>query len=106
MCQGRTVAAAVPRTAHGISIAALLPPAAVEAARRRVMGAVAVASHAALLVVAARVHLQEISHEKKTRSQYFDVALERQGSEVVWLKVHLKQAGGSSSPGKHSRLRC
>lgn len=59
MCQGRTVAAAVPRTAHGISIAALLPPAAVETARRRVMRAVAVASHAAFLIIAAWVHLQE-----------------------------------------------
>lgn len=53
------VAAAVSGTAHGISIAPLLPPAAVEAARWRVMRAVAVASHAALLIVAAWVHLCE-----------------------------------------------
>lgn len=59
MCQGRTVAAAVPGTAHGISIAALLSPAAVETARWGVVRAVAVASHAALLIVAAWVHLQE-----------------------------------------------
>lgn len=59
MCQGRTVAAAVPGTAHGIPIAALLPPAAVEAAGRGVMGAVAVASHAALLIIAAWIHLLE-----------------------------------------------
>lgn len=65
MCQGRTVAAAVPRTAHGISIAALLPPAAVETPRWRVMRAVAVASHAALLVVAAWVHLQEKQPRKE-----------------------------------------
>lgn len=76
MCQGRTVAAAVPRTAHGISIAALLPPAAVETARWRVMRAVAVASHAALLVVAAWIHLQETqSKEKKTPHEYLDVVL-------------------------------
>lgn len=59
MCQGLTVAAAVPGTAHGIPIAALLPPAAVETTRWRVMRAVAVASHAALLIIAAWVHLQE-----------------------------------------------
>lgn len=59
MCQGRTVAAAVPGTAHGIPIAALLPPAAVEAAGRGVMRAVAVASHAALLIIAAWIHLLE-----------------------------------------------
>lgn len=59
MHQGLTIAAAVPRTAHGVTIAALLPPAAVETTRWRVMRAVAVASHAALLIVAAWVHLQE-----------------------------------------------
>lgn len=102
MCQGRTVAAAVPRTAHGISIAALLPPAAVEAARWRVMRAVAVASHAALLIVAARVHLQEKQSLKEARCEYLDVALENGrcknnsclgSDEVVLLKVHLKQTG-------------
>lgn len=56
---GRTVAAAVPRAAHGISVAALLPPAAVETTRWRALRAVAVASYAALLIVAAWVQLQE-----------------------------------------------
>lgn len=55
--QVRTVTAAVPGTAHGISMAALLPPAAGEAAGRSLLRAVAVASHAALLIVAARIHL-------------------------------------------------
>lgn len=73
VCQGRTVAAAVPGTAHGIPIAALLPPAAVEAAGRGVMRAVAVASHAALLVVAAWIHLLE----KQKRAMFKSV--------VIWM---------------------
>lgn len=51
------VAAAVSRAAHGISMAALLPPAAGEAARRSLLRTVAVAAHAALLIVAAWIHL-------------------------------------------------
>lgn len=53
-----TVAAAVPWTTHGISIAALLPAAAVEAARGSVLGAVAVASHTAFFVIAAWIYLR------------------------------------------------
>lgn len=55
--QLRTVTAAVPRAAHGISMAALLPPAAGEAARGSLLRAVAVAAHATLLIIAAWVHL-------------------------------------------------
>lgn len=51
------VTAAVPWAAHGISMAALLPPPAGEAARRSLLGAVAVTPNAALLVVTARIHL-------------------------------------------------
>lgn len=52
-----TVTASVAGAAHGIPIAALLPPAAVEAPGGSVVRAVAVAPHAALLVTAARIHL-------------------------------------------------
>lgn len=52
-----TVTATVAGAAHGIPVAALLPPAAVQAPGGSVVRAVAVASHAALLITAARVHL-------------------------------------------------
>lgn len=52
-----TVTAAVPRAAHGVPVAALLPAAAGQAARRGLLRAVAVAANAALLVIAARIHL-------------------------------------------------
>lgn len=57
-----TVTAAVAGAAHGIPVAALLPPAAVEAAGGSVVRAVAVASHAALLIAAARVHLTNTTY--------------------------------------------
>lgn len=53
------VPASVPTTAHGISMAALLPLAAGEAARGSFLRAVAVASHAALLIIAAWRHLRK-----------------------------------------------
>lgn len=59
VCQVCTVATAIPRTAHGIPIAALIPPAAVEAAGVSMLRAVAVTSHATLLIIAARIHLQK-----------------------------------------------
>lgn len=52
-----TVTTAVAWAAHRIPIAALLPPAAVEAPRWGVVRAVAVATHAALLITAAWIHL-------------------------------------------------
>lgn len=57
-----TVTAAVAGAAHGISIAALLPPAAVKAPRGSVVRAVAVASHAALLITAAWIHLTKTTY--------------------------------------------
>lgn len=51
------VTAAIAGAAHGVPVAALLPAAAVEAARGRVLRAVAVTSHAALFVIAAWIHL-------------------------------------------------
>lgn len=69
----RTVAAAVPRTAHGISVAALLLPAAGEAAGRGLLRAVAVASHAALLIAAAWIHL--LGRKDSTDSDCQDVKL-------------------------------
>jgi len=59
VCVTRTVPASVPTTAHGISMAALLPLAAGEAARGSFLRAVAVASHAALLIIAAWRHLHK-----------------------------------------------
>lgn len=57
-----TVTAAVARATHGIPIAALLPPAAVKAPRGRMVRAVAVASHAALLITAAWIHLTKTTY--------------------------------------------
>lgn len=54
-----TVTAAVAGAAHGIPIAALLPPTAVKAPRGSVVRAVTVASQAALLITAAWIHLTE-----------------------------------------------
>lgn len=54
------VTAAVAGAAHSISMTALLPPATGEATRRSLLRAVAVAAHAALLVIAARVHLDVV----------------------------------------------
>lgn len=65
----RTVAAAVPRAAHGVPMAALLPAAAGEASRRSLLRAVAVAAHTALFVIAARIHLLGQTHQ--TKSQQF-----------------------------------
>lgn len=56
--QERTVAAAVSRAAHAVSMAALLSPAAGEAAGRGVLRAVAVSSHHALFVTAAWIALR------------------------------------------------
>lgn len=56
--QERTVAAVVSRAAHAVSMAALLSPAAGDAAGRGVLRAVAVSSHRALFVSAAWIALR------------------------------------------------
>lgn len=57
--QERTVAAAVARAAHVVSVAALLSPAAGEAAGRGVLRTLAVCSHRALFITAAWIPLRK-----------------------------------------------
>jgi hypothetical protein len=52
-----TAAAAVSGATHGVSMATLFPPAAGEASGGGLLGALAVAAQAALLVTAARIRL-------------------------------------------------
>ena len=52
-----TAATAVSGATHGVSMATLFPPATGEASGWGLLGAVAVAAQAALLVTAARIHL-------------------------------------------------
>lgn len=86
----RTVTAAVPRAAHGISMAALLPPAAGQAARGGLLGAVAVAAHAALLVVAAWIHLL---------GKYMHLLIRGLSLTVKWLKCMVLLTADCMVPG-------
>lgn len=78
----RTVTAAVARAAHSISMTALLPPATGEATRRSLLRAVAVAAHAALLVIAARVHLDR---ERRCYVQISVYPVYERTCYVAWL---------------------